>query len=99
MNLNLPGVPDVAGCRNTVTAEQAETLAALTRTFCGDMVTVMFDREGENGANQAILALADRCRVRCSWTRHECDDFSGIDSRTSSKTVSGTTFFGPSCRG
>ena len=26
------------------------------------------DREGENGAKQAVLALAERCRVQYAWT-------------------------------
>jgi 5S rRNA maturation endonuclease (ribonuclease M5) len=70
MNLNALGVPAVAVCSNTVTDEQAEKLAALSREFGNGTVSVMFDldREGENGAKQAILALAGRCRVRNIWT-------------------------------
>jgi hypothetical protein len=63
-------VPAVAICSNTVTEEQADKLAALAREFGGDTVSVMFDldREGENGAKQAVVELARRCRVRYAWT-------------------------------
>lgn len=68
--LNALGVPAVAVCSNTITEEQAEKLAALARELGGDTVSVMFDldREGENGAKQAILMLAERCRVRFGWS-------------------------------
>jgi len=70
MNLNALGVPAVAVCSNSVTDDQADKLAALAREFGGGTVSVMFDldREGDNGAKQAVLALAERCRVRCFWT-------------------------------
>lgn len=64
------GVPSVAVCSNTITTEQADKLAALAQEFGGDTVTVMFDldREGENGAKQAILMLVERCRARMAWS-------------------------------
>lgn len=64
------GVPAVAVCSNTITTEQADRLTALAREFGGDTVSIMFDldREGENGAKQAIVMLAERCRVRLAWT-------------------------------
>lgn len=70
MNLHYLGVPAVAVCSNTVTDEQAEKLADLAGELGDDTVSVMFDldREGESGAKQAVLALAERCRVRCGWT-------------------------------
>jgi hypothetical protein len=51
-----------------VTKQQADKLAALAREFGADTVSVMFDldREGENGAKQAIIDLGSRCRVRFS---------------------------------
>jgi 5S rRNA maturation endonuclease (ribonuclease M5) len=68
--LNAFGVPTVAVCSNTVTEAQADKLAALAREFGGGTVSVMFDldREGEQGAKQAVLELVDRCRVRRAWT-------------------------------
>lgn len=70
MNLTSLGVPAVAVCSNTVTAEQADELAALAREFGDGTVSVMFDldREGENGGKQAVVELAARCRVRFAWT-------------------------------
>ena len=63
-------MPAVAVCRNSVTVEQAEKLAALAREFGGATVSVMFDldREGINGSQQAILEIAKRCRTRFAWT-------------------------------
>lgn len=68
--LNALHVPAVAVCSNTVTAEQADKLAALAYEFGDGTVSVMFDldREGENGAKQAVVELAARCRVRFAWT-------------------------------
>lgn len=70
MNLRHLGVPAVAVCSNVVTAEQIEKLVALAKEFGDDTVSVMFDldREGEYGAKKAVLALAERCRVRFAWT-------------------------------
>ena len=63
-------MPAVAVCSNTVTAEQADKLAALARELGGATVSVMFDldREGINGSQQAILEIAKRCRTRLAWT-------------------------------
>lgn len=68
--LNALGVPAVAVCSNTITDIQADKLATLAREFGGHTVSVMFDldREGEQGAKQAILTLAERCRVRSVWS-------------------------------
>jgi hypothetical protein len=70
--LNALGVPAVAVCSNTVTEVQADKLAMLAREFGDDTVSLMFDldldREGENGAKQAAVELAARCRVRLAWT-------------------------------
>jgi hypothetical protein len=70
MNLNALRVPAVAVCSNTITEEQADKLATLAREFGGGTVSVMFnlDREGENGAKQAVVELAACCRVRFAWT-------------------------------
>lgn len=70
MALSALGVPAVAVCSNTVTETQADRLAMLAEEFGGGTVSVMFDldREGENGAKQAVLELAQRCRVRYAWT-------------------------------
>jgi len=64
------GVPAVAVCSNTLTGDQANKLAFLANEIGGGTVSVMFDldREGENGAKQAILELATLCRVRYAWT-------------------------------
>jgi hypothetical protein len=69
-NLSALGVPAIAVCSNAVTEEQADKLAALAREFGGGTVSVMFDldHEGENGAKQALVELAARCRVRFAWT-------------------------------
>lgn len=69
MALNALGVPALAVCSNTVTAEQAVKLAALARELGGNTVSVMFDldREGENGAKQAVVELASHCPVRFAW--------------------------------
>ena len=70
MNLHTLGVPSVAVCSNLLTDEQADKLAILAHNFGDDTVSVMFDldREGEKGAEQAVLKLARRCRVRLAWT-------------------------------
>ncbi len=70
MNFNNLRVPAVAVCSNTITDEQAEKVAALARKFGDDTVSVMFDldREGQNGAKQAVIELVQRCRVRLAWT-------------------------------
>ncbi|WP_197534702.1 toprim domain-containing protein [Symmachiella dynata] len=70
INLNALGVPAVAVCSNTVTEKQADKLAALACEFSNGTVSVMFDldRQGENGAGQTVLKLAQRCCVRYAWT-------------------------------
>ena len=70
MNLHTLGVPAVAACSNLLTDEQVDKLATLAHEFGDDTVSVMFDldREGEKGAEQAILKLAGRCSVRMAWT-------------------------------
>ncbi len=70
LNLHSLGIPSVAVCSNTITETQADKLASLAKEFGEETVSVMFDldREGENGARQAILALSERCRVRNLWT-------------------------------
>lgn len=51
-------------------------------------VSVMFDldREGENGAKQTILALAEHCRVRYTWLSAFAEgNFRGLHPETISR--------------
>jgi 5S rRNA maturation endonuclease (ribonuclease M5) len=68
--LDCLGVPAVGLCSNTVTDEQVAKIARWADTLAGGMVTLMLDcdPEGENGAKQALWALAQHCRVRLAWS-------------------------------
>lgn len=71
INLQSFGVPAVALCSNTVTAEQVDRVAALTCDMQAELVTLMLDcdEEGEAGVRQALPLLAERIAVRLAWRR------------------------------
>lgn len=75
INLHRLGVPALAVCSNTVTVTQVTMLAEMANSVPGGYVSVMFDldAEGENGAKQAVLELAQHCRVTLAWTRDTSD--------------------------
>jgi hypothetical protein len=61
----------VAICSNTITREQAERATRLAREVANGTITVFFDcdEEGEHGAQQALLVLAEYAPVRLGWSR------------------------------
>ena len=63
-------VPAFAVCSNRITREQAERVARWCHEL-GVTAAVMFDcdAEGNTGAQQAIVELAQRCPVRLAWSR------------------------------
>jgi hypothetical protein len=63
------GVPAVGLCSNTVTKEQTAKLARLAESHAGGVVTLMLDcdPEGESGARQAAVEIAQLCPVRFAW--------------------------------
>jgi hypothetical protein len=67
--LDALGVPTVGLCSNTVTKEQTAKLARLAKSHAGGVVTLMLDcdPEGESGARQAAIELAQLCPVRFAW--------------------------------
>ncbi len=67
--LDVLGVPAVGLCSNTITDEQVEKIERLAETIAGGVVTLMLDcdEEGERGAKQAIVEIAQHCRVRLAW--------------------------------
>jgi hypothetical protein len=67
--LDVLGVPAVGLCSSTVTKEQTTKLARLAKSHAGGVVTLMFDcdPEGESGARQAAIDLAQSCLVRFAW--------------------------------
>jgi len=75
INLHTLGVPALAVCSNTITETQADKLGSLANSIPGGHVSVMFDldREGENGAKQTVLELANRCSVRLAWSNDFAD--------------------------
>jgi len=68
--LDVLGVPAVGLCSNTVTGEQVEKISQLAHAFGGDMATLLLDcdGEGETGARQALVEIAQRCAVRLAWS-------------------------------
>ncbi len=64
------GIPAVALCSNTITAEQADKAARLAHELAGGLVTLMLDCdvEGENGVSQVLPMLAERAAVRLAWS-------------------------------
>ena len=68
--LDVLGVPAVGLCSNTVTGEQVEKISQLAHAFGGGVVTLMLDcdAEGETGARQALVEIAQRCAVRLAWS-------------------------------
>lgn len=68
--LDVLGVPAVALCSNTITAEQTAKVSQLAQAVGGGVVTLMLDcdAEGEAGARQAMVEIAQRCAVRLAWS-------------------------------
>jgi hypothetical protein len=69
MALDVVGVPAVGLCSNTVTKEQTTKIARLAKSRNGGVVTLMLDcdPEGESGACQAAVEIAQLCPVRSAW--------------------------------
>jgi hypothetical protein len=67
--LDCLGVTAVGLCSNTVTKEQARKLSRLAMEHGGGIVTLMLDcdAEGESGARQAVVELAQHCATRFAW--------------------------------
>ncbi|MDD4918998.1 MAG: toprim domain-containing protein [candidate division Zixibacteria bacterium] len=63
------GVPAVGLCSNRLTKEQATKLARYAAAIGNGVVTLMLDcdLEGEAGARQAAVELAQLCAVRFAW--------------------------------
>jgi hypothetical protein len=63
-------IPALAVCSNRITREQAERVAVWSRAL-HVTVAVLFDcdAEGDSGAQQAVIELAQRCPVRFGWSR------------------------------
>lgn len=74
LRLDALGVPAFAVCSNRITREQAKKAAGWCREL-GVAVAVMFDcdPEGEAGAQQAVIELAQHCAVRLAWSRSMFD--------------------------
>jgi hypothetical protein len=70
IRLNTLGVAAVALCSNTITREQVERLAVLTREYKANCVTLMLDcdEEGYNGVRQVLPLLAEKVPVRLAWS-------------------------------
>ena len=68
--LDVLDVPAVGLCSNTVTGEQVEKISQLAHAFGGGVVTLMLDcdAEGETGARQALVEIAQQCAVRLAWS-------------------------------
>lgn len=64
------GVPAVGLCSNTITQHQVQKVTQWASQFGNGTVTLMFDCdvEGENGAKQALVAIAPHCRIRLAWS-------------------------------
>jgi hypothetical protein len=63
------GVPSVGLCSNTISREQAASVAELAYEVAGGIVTVFLDcdSEGEKGMKQALGYLAQLVPVRLAW--------------------------------
>ena len=68
--MDVLGVPAVGLCSNTVTGEQVEKISQLAHAFGGGVATLLLDcdAEGETGARQALVEIAQRCAVRLAWS-------------------------------
>jgi hypothetical protein len=68
--LDVLGVPAVGLCSNTVTGEQVEKISRLAYALGGGVATLMLDcdAEGESGARQALVEIAQSCAVRMAWS-------------------------------
>jgi hypothetical protein len=70
IRLGAMGVPAFAVCSNRITREQAEKVGRWCREL-GVIASLLFDldAEGETGAQQAVVELAQHCPVRFGWSR------------------------------
>lgn len=70
IRLGALGVPAFAVCSNRITREQAEKVGRWCREL-GVAAALLFDldAEGETGAQQAVVELAQHCPVRFGWSR------------------------------
>lgn len=70
LRLDTLNVPSLAVCSNRITREQAERVAGWCREL-GVVAAILFDCdvEGDLGAQQAAVELAQRCPVRLAWSR------------------------------
>jgi hypothetical protein len=61
----------VAVCSNTITRDQAERAAKLSRDVADGTILLLFDcdEEGEHGSQQALALLAEYAPVRLGWSR------------------------------
>jgi hypothetical protein len=68
--LDVLDVPAVGLCSNTVTGEQVEKIGQLAHGIGGGVATLMLDcdAEGESGARQALVEIAQKCAVRLAWS-------------------------------
>ena len=68
--LDALSIPAVGLCSNTVTSEQVGKLARYAEEVGSGIVTLMLDcdPEGEAGARQALVELAQHCPVRLAWS-------------------------------
>ncbi len=75
INLQTLNIPALAICSNMITETQAKKLSTLANEIPGGYISVMFDldREGKNGAKQAVLELVKRCCVRIGWNSELAD--------------------------
>jgi 5S rRNA maturation endonuclease (ribonuclease M5) len=75
MNLHSLSIPALAVCSNLITETQADKLATLANETHNTHISVMFDldKEGQNGAKQAVLELAKRCCVKLAWNSDMAD--------------------------
>lgn len=64
------GIPAVGLCSNTVTGEQVEKISRLARAVGGGVATLLLDcdAEGEAGARQGLMEIAQHCPVRLAWS-------------------------------
>jgi hypothetical protein len=70
IGLDVLGVPAVGLSSNTITGEQAAKVSQWAHAVGCGVVTLMLDcdSEGETGAKQALLEIAQRCAVRLAWS-------------------------------
>lgn len=72
MRLQVAGIPALAICAASMTAEQVERIVALSRevSTAGCELLLDCDEEGETGAKHALWELTQHVPVRPLWSRH-----------------------------